>query len=506
MYILKNALKNITSNKGRNILIGIIVLVIATSSSIALSIKEASKKLEDEGLNNLQIIASISVDNEKIQEKANGDRSAMMSLISENPTPSLEEMAEYAEHETVKDFYYVSNSSVSATDDFQPYSESETSQDQSNVQMVGNKGEDFSRMGQQGDFTIRGYSSESAMTEFISGESSIKDGEIFSFDTADYTCVISDVLATYNSLKVGDKISISNPNNEEEVYELTIKGIYSSTADISSNMRFSTAQDPANYIMVNYNTLNDIFNKSESVSVKSTDDSVNTATTALRVQTSSTYAFSDVDNFEVFKEYVEGGGLSEYYTVTSSDVQNYEQSLTPIKNLSKFADVFLWLVLVIGGIILIVLNIFNIRERKYEVGVLTAIGMNKFKVASQFVCELFLVTFIAMAIGTSVGAVASKPTSNVLLQNQLESIEQQQSTQEKNFGRAVASSGGMKGAFGGNVQNNNVSYVDDINAIVNINLILSLLGIGVILTVISSCGSLIFIMRYEPLKILSNRN
>lgn len=48
------------------------------------------------------------------------------------------------------------------------------------------------------------------------------------------------------------------------------------------------------------------------------------------------------------------------------------------------AGYFLIVILAIGAIVLIVLNIFNIRERKYEVGVLTAIGMKKSRVAISF--------------------------------------------------------------------------------------------------------------------------
>lgn len=45
MYIFKNAWKNITRNKGRNILIGIIVIVIAAASSITLAIRESANDI-----------------------------------------------------------------------------------------------------------------------------------------------------------------------------------------------------------------------------------------------------------------------------------------------------------------------------------------------------------------------------------------------------------------------------------------------------------------------------
>ena len=73
MYILKNALKSISRSKGRNILIGIIVVVISISSCITLSIKNAAAKAEEQGLESLSITAQISLDRQKIMKKAQTD-------------------------------------------------------------------------------------------------------------------------------------------------------------------------------------------------------------------------------------------------------------------------------------------------------------------------------------------------------------------------------------------------------------------------------------------------
>lgn len=59
MYILKNALKSISRSKGRNILIGIIVLVIAVSTCVALSIREAANTAKSEALKDLNVTAQI---------------------------------------------------------------------------------------------------------------------------------------------------------------------------------------------------------------------------------------------------------------------------------------------------------------------------------------------------------------------------------------------------------------------------------------------------------------
>ena len=58
-------------------------------------------------------------------------------------------------------------------------------------------------------------------------------------------------------------------------------------------------------------------------------------------------------------------------------MENHESSLVPLNNLSKFA-----LTLLI--VMLVVITLLNVRERKYEIVVLTAIGATKVKVAAQF--------------------------------------------------------------------------------------------------------------------------
>ena len=55
MYILKNAWRSITRSKGRNILIGIILFVIAVSACIALSIGEAAETARQDSEDQLSI-------------------------------------------------------------------------------------------------------------------------------------------------------------------------------------------------------------------------------------------------------------------------------------------------------------------------------------------------------------------------------------------------------------------------------------------------------------------
>jgi len=387
-----------------------------------------------------------------------------------------------------------------------------------------------------GDFTVIGYSSDSSMTAFVNGNASILEGgTMFEEGTSDYVCVISEELAIYNDLAVGDTVIITNPSLETETYTLTISGIYtSSETNNFSNAMFGRGQDPANQIYMSANALQVILDASEAASTTVTDDNGRESESKITGTLAATYTFADTDAYYAFENEVRTLGLDDSYTVSSTDITAFENSLTPLNTLSTMAGWFLLVILIIGGVILVVLNIFNVRERKYEVGVLTAMGMKKWKVAAQFMCEILVVTMLAVVIGAGIGAVSSVPVTNALLENQIASQNSQQTQMDQNFGRPGNMGGNMGGGMmGGNMggdmpsdipsdvpsdigggKNNRfenmfggaADYITEVNSAMNLTVVLQMIGVGLLLTLIASAASVLFIMRYDPLKILANRD
>ncbi|MDR1629221.1 MAG: ABC transporter permease [Oscillospiraceae bacterium] len=524
MYILKNAFLNIKSAKGRNILIAIIVLVIAVSSCISLSVKQSAKTAEEEGLKNLSISASISVDRSKLMQNAQNSGQDARTQMQSVQQLTLEEMQTYAQSESVKEFLYTLTASVNGFE-VDPVSDEDTSEEEtttqtpSDAQTPTTPGGNMQQDGMggrgnflQGDFSVVGYNSYSAMSDFVSGGSKITSGEIFDVTSDSNVCVISEELAAFNSLAVGDTIMLTNPDNEEQYFTFTITGVYSYTSTSSSDefgRNFSTAMDPANRIYTSYTALNKFIAYTKENAEVTTDDNGREQTTALSGTTSGTYLFASVEDYEAFAEDAKTMGLGDSYTVSSSDLSSYEESLVPIQNTAKFANLMLWVVLAVGGAILVVLNIFNIRERKYEVGVLTAIGMKKRKVATQFVAELLAVTLIAIVAGSGVGAVLSVPVSDALLASQIEAQETKESEQSESFGRPGQSMQGAGGGTGSSQQSfgnsAQVDYITTLSAKTDFWVLGQLMAIGILLTFFASLVAVVFVMRYEPLKILSER-
>ena len=559
MYIIKNAFRCIGRSKGRNILIGIIALVIAVSACLGLSIRQAAESAKQSALDELTVTAAISYDRSAMMNNMMGggkgqsgggfDRDQFKNMMGSASALTLEEYQKYAEAESVQDFYYALTAYFNGSESFEPVSDetedSDNSSDfdslegssQNGTSIPGGRGDKGGMMSSRntGDFTLIGYSSDNSMTAFMNGTASILGGgTMFEEGTSDYNCVISEELAIYNDLSVGDIIVLTNPSLETETYTLTVVGFYTSTATNDLSMsRFGAGQDPANQIYMSANALQAILSASEDASTTVTDENTGRESESKITGTlAATYTFADPDSYYAFEEEVRTLGLDESYTVSSADITSFENSLTPLNTLSTMAGWFLLVILIIGGVILVVLNIFNVRERKYEVGVLTAMGMKKWKVATQFICEILVVTMIAVIVGAGIGAVSSVPVTNALLAGQVENQNNQQTQMDNNFGRpgnmgGNRGQGGMQQMPGANMGGEApeipddasgkknpfenmiggaTNYITEVNSAMNLTVVFQMLGVGLLLTLVASLASVLFIMRYDPLKILANRD
>ena len=569
MFVLKNAWRSVARNLGRNILIAIIVAVIAAAATIGLAIRSSAESARSDGLNSTTVTATISVDRDKLMQQAQDNSSSgdsgndkpdvdsMRKAINQDSL-TVSEYDEYAEASSVPvTTYYTETTSVNATDDFQPVessssadsdstdSDSTSSSDAANDAPGGQRGGEGGGQGgpggmDSGDFSLVGFSSDTAVSNAANGTFTMSSGEVFDY-TSTGNVIIPQALAKFNGLSVGDTFEVEDLSGSDTTYKLTIVGIYKNTSSSDANARgpmSGTSSDPDNAIYTSIATLEELglstsSSSSSDTSSSSDDTSSSTTTSASRTQLNYSYVLSSKSDYDTFTSDVKEAGLDDSYTVSSADVANYEASLLPLDNLSKFALTLLIIVLAVGAAVLVVINLFNVRERKYEIGVLTAIGITKVKVVAQFVTELLIVTMIGIALGVAGGAVASVPVSNQLLAQQIASQQSQQSDQQAQFGRKAdmpeapgagsndnsssapstsntsgqgapdnkPSDDGKRGGFG-----KAVDYVSEINATVSFKVIGELIAIGLALTLVSALVGVIAIVRYEPLQILADRS
>lgn len=293
-----------------------------------------------------------------------------------------------------------------------------------------------------------------------------------------YECVISSELATLNEVAVGNTITLKNPNTEA-TYEFTVTGIYTDNSDANnSNSMYSQS---ANKIITGSGVIELLVAEDETLVTNITPS----------------FILQDEESIEKFTEEVKSKGLNEYYAI-NTNIEELQNATKSIENVKTFATTFLIITLIISSIVLFVINMINIRERKYEIGVFRTIGVSKFKLTLQFVLELVIVSVIMLCIGAVCGTFLSKPVGNMLLENEIEASQEADQEISNNFGK-----GPMEMNFKGTTQ---VQEITTMEAVVDFTVIAQLLGIGVLLTLMSSLASMISIQRFSPLTILKERS
>lgn len=172
----------------------------------------------------------------------------------------------------------------------------------------------------------------------------------------------------------------------------------------------SNASNPQNNIYTNLTT---------AVTMKGETDTLDSAV----------YTLSNPEDMDDFVDEVESEIDTDSYSVTSSD-EIYEQMLSPLNNISSIAQNIVILVAIAGAVILTLIVILSIRERRYEIGVLMSLGENRVKIIGQFFMELFMVTVVSLIIASFADNFVENALGNQLLSSST-STEQTTQTQDK---------------------------------------------------------------------------
>ena len=174
--------------------------------------------------------------------------------------------------------------------------------------------------------------------------------------------------------------------------------------------------------------------------------------------------------------------------------------LTPLNNVASFATNIVVLVAVAGVIILSLIVILSIRERRFEIGVLMSLGENKIKIIGQFFIELFVIMLVSVSLAGLTGNVIGNVIGNQLLSQQ--NTTQQEQVQNKGNSQG---GGGFMGDLGGPFTPNKqeVKQIERMTIKMTPKTIylLGALALGIVLMAILVAS--IGILRMEPKAILT---
>lgn len=463
MYIITNALQNLLRNRGRNLMIAAIIFAIIITTVVSLIINNTASGIIDDYKERFGSDVTISLDQQTILTYGKQSISRIMPEMYMSFADS-----EYLLSSTLKFL------AGATSDDILP---------------IGvNTGESIQGTGGSKQMNpdsvtpimkLYGVTNITDDSEFISGERSIVDGAVF---FGDNECIISRELADKNGIQIGDTIQIINSASPNEgIYNLKVTGIY---MDFTDEYGGFPVPDP--YM----NRRNEI---------------ITSATTLMALEYRQANGISGEGHFilkspdylEAFTSEIRTKGLPNGYNV-STDEAGYNAIVKPVEGLKTVAMTFLLVVLILGAIILMLLSSIAIRERKYEIGVLRAMGMKKSKVALGLLSETITITLICLTLGLGIGTVAAQPVSDALLQGQIEAVQSSP---------AVAQ--GMESYFinGQNALSApDVEAISEMNVTVGIKTISEIILISLLLACVASSMGIFRITKYEPIKILMERN
>lgn len=496
MNFMKRGLQSLWAKKGRSLLLIAVFSAILIFVLAGLTIRSAALVATENAQKSVGATVTLQANRESLRQNSQTASSDTSEGESTPPDPgsfqntpvNLSDAQAIAALSGVASYSFEASTSADAVSGIEAISSednestaTESTEDSSratNGQPSGMPNMQGGRMS-SGDFQITGVSESTNYTSFSEGTAKITDGEaINAGDEGTNHVLIESELAEANGLSVGDKFVISD--SEDNEVEVTIKGIYETSEVGNSMSQMFNFLNPANTLFASYTLVNTLAGNEDTLD-------------------SATYTLSDPSEMDSFVAQAEKLIDTDTYSIQTND-QMYQSMLTPLNNVASFAKNIIVLVAVAGVIILTLIVMLSIRERKYEIGVLLSLGESRIKVILQFFTEIAICMFFALGIAAASGNVVGNIVGEQLLAQQT-TTEQADAGMNGPEGMPSMGNGGPNGRSGLSAFTPSAE-VQELAITVSFQEIglLALLGVGISFgsILLSSAG----ILRLNPKKIL----
>lgn len=203
---------------------------------------------------------------------------------------------------------------------------------------------------------------------------------------------------------------------------------------------------------------------------------------------------------------VQADSISDVQSVTDSlkntlgskvDIVSQQDSsamaLAPLESIKNISLYSLIGSLAAGAVIVLLIMVMIVRERRREIGVLKAIGASNARIVGQFITESLVFTLLGSAIGTIFGAVFSNSVTQLLISN---ASSASQPTQPVRFG------GGFGRGFQAVANGINPRGLLDLQSTVDYHIVLYGLGAAILIAVLGSAIPAYLTAKIRPAEVL----
>lgn len=349
------------------------------------------------------------------------------------------------------------------------------------------------------NFTLSG-SNKTENLDFVLNNVTLSSGKTLTADdlkNGSKVMIISEDVATANSLRIGDTIKLSQARAQQPGNQGGQNGAGTTT----------TAAETDYEVIGIYKAVKDGFDVNTMFTSNTMIYSLNGTTASDSTSGSIVFLLDSPDHVDAFKKEASPYLTSKYHTLYSNDSE-YVSLTKPLNLISFITSILLWVVFIAGAAIILALVTIFVRDRKFEIGLLLSSGEGRLKIVSQFIFEMLIIAVIAFSASVVSSSVTSKGVSTWIVDNQLLSqtgIIASTSTETSanqiiRFQGQGQSSVSLYGAV--NMQ----SVADKFDVSVNISVIGQLMLASFALVLIGSSIPLVVIMGYKPRRILQDDN
>lgn len=491
----KRAISSILRRKGKSLILFLVVFILGNVIAGAVAIQQSTTNVEQETKKNMRPAASIEMDYAAYEKEMNSTGEGDQEVSN----PKVKDYEKISKLPYVKRYDLFIFSGV-GTNKFKAVTDP-------------NGGVSYGGSAKY-SFTTKGYNSKEPL-DIVEGLIKVADGEGFTeadIKNGSNAVLISQDVAEKNGLSVGDTFSLDvvielpmNGMGENEDAEeidqpkavtfdqpMKVAGIYTvmkkeASAQQTEQQRSEKewrAIEQLNTIYMTESAARDLQTKTDEKMMGGLGN-IPAGEDSLYYQ--ATYVLNSSDDIDAFKQDAKALLPKFFHVVAATD--QYDQVAGGLTKLNTIAKYIVIVAVVATLLILSLVVLLFLRDRKQELGIYLSFGESRRKVIAQIVLELLLISCAALIVSLITGNLLGGVISRSLIQSDwVSNASQQQQVYYMN-----------------NVMQSDISFLDVQQAYkvtFSAGYILTYLLVGLGTVLISALLPLLYILRLNPKKIM----
>ncbi len=411
MNFFERSIISIKRRKGKSLILFLAILLICNLIAGSISVKKALVKTENNISGGMPIELKAEIDYDKvINKEPEKITEAMVKKIGNSS---------YLKAYYYSYSYYLTSKTTMSDNGGILYEAREYSSEKIAI-------DDPFYPSEQGYFSILG-TNNNQLKDIINGKIKIMSGAIYTEDdvkSGNNVILISKEVAKKNNLEVGSEITLQKELDDYSTGEYrilkTISEKYKVVGIFEAKVN-KTLDDKGNVIYENNPLANYIYMPNNTVKV--IHDKVASSASALNIEwyddlyINSAFYLKNINDIEDFKN-ENLKLLPDSYKFTDNS-ELYKTTIGPMKSVETISNYVMYASLGASVLIIGLISLLFLRERKHEMGIYLALGERKMNIALQILIETIAISLLAVCISIFTGNLVAKNISNKMLENQI---------------------------------------------------------------------------------------